>query len=83
MAGPPMTELHSEENQQLMAALAAARQAAGLSQRDLAKRLECDQSYIAKYEGGRRRLDVIEFLRIVRAIGVDYRTLVDAVKLTD
>ena len=78
-----MTELHSDENQQLMAALAAARQAAGLSQRDLAKRLECDQSYIAKYEGGRRRLDVIEFLRIVRAIGVDYRTLVDAVKLTD
>ena len=81
MAGGPMTELHSNENLQLMTALAEARRAAGMSQRDLAKRLGCDQSYITKYENAGRRLDVIEFLKIVRAIGADYRTLLDAVKL--
>ena len=29
------------------------------------------QSFIAKYEGGERRLDVVEFLAITRAIGAD------------
>ena len=29
------------------------------------------QSFVAKYERGERRLDVIEFLRITAAIGTD------------
>lgn len=53
-----------------MVALIEARQAAGLSQYQLADRLNVDQSYVSKYEGCRRRLDVIEFLRVVAAIGV-------------
>lgn len=53
-----------------MVALTEARQAAGLSQYQLADRLNVDQSYVSKYEGCRRRLDVIEFLRVVAAIGV-------------
>lgn len=54
-----------------MDALVDARRGAGLTQYELADRLGVDQTYISKYESCRRRLDVIEFLRIVGAIGVD------------
>jgi predicted transcriptional regulator len=47
---------------------------------DLADRLGVDQSFISKYESARRRLDVIEFLRIMKAIGVDHRVVLDALK---
>ncbi len=66
-----MTALHTEEYQRFSAALAEARRAAKLSQYDLAERLGMPQYFISKYESGRRRLDVIEFLRIARAIGID------------
>jgi hypothetical protein len=29
------------------------------------------QSFIAKYEGGERRIDLIEFIEIARALGAD------------
>jgi len=54
-----------------MEALVEARLAAKLTQYELADRLGVDQSYISKYESCRRRLDVIEFLRVVGAIGID------------
>jgi transcriptional regulator with XRE-family HTH domain len=50
--------------------LASAREKAGLTQQKLAERLERHQSFVAKYEGGERRLEVIEFVQICRAIGV-------------
>ncbi len=51
--------------------LIEARKAAGLSQAELAKRLERLQSYVSKYERGERRLDVIEFLEVAEALGID------------
>jgi transcriptional regulator with XRE-family HTH domain len=48
-----------------------ARKAAGLTQTDLARRLRKPQSFVAKFEGGERRIDVVEFLAIIRAIGAD------------
>ena len=42
---------------------------ARLTQHDLAKRLKKPQSFVAKYEGGERRVDVVEFLGIMRVIG--------------
>ena len=47
------------------------RLAAGLTQSEVAARLEQSQSFVAKYEGGKRRLDVIEFMDIADAIGFD------------
>ena len=70
-----MTALHTEEYRRFARALAQARTDANLSQYDLADRLGVDQSFVSKYEAARRRLDVIEFLRIVHAIGVDPRTI--------
>lgn len=48
-----------------------ARKSAGLSQHELAKRLHKPQSFVAKYEGGERRVDVMEFVTICRAISTD------------
>jgi transcriptional regulator with XRE-family HTH domain len=53
------------------AALAAARQRANLTQVELARRLGKPQSVVSGYENGRRRVDVVEFLTIVRALGDD------------
>ncbi len=51
--------------------LAEKRQAAGLSQTDLAVRLSKPQSYVSKVESGERGLDVVEFVDFVRAIDAD------------
>lgn len=53
------------------AALAAARDRAGLTQAQLAKRLGKPQSFVSNYERGQRRIDVLELLRIVEALGGD------------
>ena len=44
---------------------------AGLNQSDVATSLGWAQSAIADVEGGRRRVDVLEFLDYARALGCD------------
>ena len=44
---------------------------AGLTQAALGERLNRTQQWVYKYETGERRLDVIEFIQIARAIGFD------------
>lgn len=56
--------------------LIEARNSAGLTQIDLARKLGRPQSFVSKYERGERRLDVIEFLEVARAIGIDPRHLI-------
>jgi transcriptional regulator with XRE-family HTH domain len=55
-----------------------ARKAAGLTQQELAKRLRRPQSFVAKYEGGERRVDVVEFIEICKAVEVDPNKLLKA-----
>ena len=63
--------VHSPDQLAFRALLVKARKAAGLTQQELAKRLGKPQSFVAKYEGGERRLDVVEFVSVARAIGAD------------
>lgn len=44
---------------------------ANLRQQDVAARLDWPQSFVAKYESGERRLDVVEFIEVAEAIGFD------------
>jgi transcriptional regulator with XRE-family HTH domain len=55
----------------LISALRAARAEAGLTQGQVAQRLKRPQSFVAKYEAGERRIDVVEFLQIADALRVD------------
>lgn len=47
------------------------REKARLTQADVANLLNKPQSFVAKYEGGERRLSVIEFVDVVRALGLE------------
>lgn len=40
-----------------------------LTQAQVATRLQKPQSFVSKYERGARRLDVVEFLEVARALG--------------
>ena len=61
----------TDAHQILVKALAHAREAAGLQQVELAQRIGKSQSYISNIERGQRRVDVIEFIVIVKAMGGD------------
>jgi len=61
----------TDEYRLLIAELVAARKRAGLTQQEVADELGRPQSYVAKVEGGQRRLDVIEFIHFARAVQSD------------
>jgi transcriptional regulator with XRE-family HTH domain len=63
--------VHSEAQSAFCDLMVKARKDAGLTQHELAKRLRRPQSFVAKYEGGERRIDVVEFVTICRAIGAN------------
>jgi transcriptional regulator with XRE-family HTH domain len=47
------------------------REEAGLTQRDVAKKLRRHQSFVATYELRQKRIDVVELIEIADAIGFD------------
>jgi len=63
--------VHTPAYRQLVAALVEARKKAGLTQQELAHRLGKPQSFVAKVERRERRLDVVEFVRLSRVLGMD------------
>ena len=55
--------------------LIAERKAVGITQKTLARELGRPQNFVSRYEHRQRRLDVIEFLTIVSALGADPLTV--------
>ena len=53
----------------LLAKLIAAREEAGLTQRDVGKRLGMSYTFVTKSESGDRRLDVMELIRLADLYG--------------
>jgi transcriptional regulator with XRE-family HTH domain len=57
--------------------LITARKSKKLTQTGLAEKLGRPQSFVSKYERGERRLDIIEFIEVAKAIGFDPKSFVD------
>ena len=72
--------VHSGGQSAFCELMVEARKAAGLTQHELAKRLRRPQSFVAKYGGGERRIGVVEFLTVCKAIGVDSAKLLKSLK---
>ncbi|WP_433268983.1 helix-turn-helix domain-containing protein [Actinosynnema sp. CS-041913] len=66
----------AEEYRRFRALLRQMRLEAGLTQVEVAKRLDEPQSFVSKYESGERRLDVIELRRVAQALGTTLAVVV-------
>lgn len=67
------------EHRHLVAVLVEARQASGLTQAELAARVGKDQSFVSIIERGQRRVDVLEFVALARAMNADPTQLFEMV----
>jgi transcriptional regulator with XRE-family HTH domain len=54
----------------------------GLTQAELAARIGKDQTYVSRYEGGQRRLDVLEVRDICQAIGITLEKFIKRLEKT-
>ena len=70
---------HSGRYRALVEALRQAREAAGLTQADVAARLGAYASFVSKVESGERRLDVVELADLCKAIGIGLVPLLERV----
>jgi ribosome-binding protein aMBF1 (putative translation factor) len=71
-----LSSLFPDLYEECLTGLVEARKQAGITQTELAAQLQRPQSFVAKYEGRERRLDVAEYLMIARALGADpYKVL--------
>lgn len=66
-----MKSVYSDQYGDFLNIMIAARKQSRFTQQQLAEVLERPQSYVSKYERGERRLDVVEFLAIAKALKVD------------
>jgi transcriptional regulator with XRE-family HTH domain len=60
--------IHNSEYGKLISLLIELRKHNDITQIELAKKINKPQSFVSKYETGERRIDVIEFLEISKAI---------------
>ncbi len=63
--------IYSPEYEQIVALLREVREQAGLSQAELAERLQRPRTFVTKCELGERRIDLLEWLRFCRACKVE------------
>lgn len=75
-----MSRLQPDDREQrylgrLGASIAAAREAAGMTQRDLAARCGTSRSQVCRAEAGTASVEVVSLVRIARALGVQVADL--------
>ncbi len=70
---------HTRQYRDFLDGLIQARKDAGLTQQQVADKLDRPQSLVAKYENGERRLDVVEFLEIAKLLDADPHGMIDAI----
>jgi len=68
---PQLATVANENYKRLRELLVGCRKAAGMTQVELSSRLKRPQSFVSKYERGERRLDVVEFGEVAKALDID------------
>lgn len=71
--------LENPRYKKLISELNFVREKHGLTQQDVADRMEKPQSFVAKTEGFERRLDMIEFVEFCEAIGVSPSSILNKI----
>lgn len=80
VAVTPAKSVFNPEYNRLIGQLSEARRSSGITQAELARRLGRPQSYVSKYEHGERRLDVLEFMVITRALGLKASSIIAVIE---
>src|SRR5262245_20756277 len=62
--------IYTAQHERLLGLLKQIRLGAGLTQADLAARLDVPQPFVSRYESGQRRLDLLELRQICEAVGM-------------
>ncbi len=75
-----LKQLRSAKHRALISVIVAARDAAGLTQRQLAAKLKRSDSFVWKLEAGERQLNVLEFIEIAKVLGVKASTLMTEIE---
>ena len=78
-----VNSVHTERYQLFREILVDARTNQGLSQAALAGKLGRLQTFVSKYERGERRLDVVEFLDVAAALGLDPQEVLRRLRTSD
>jgi transcriptional regulator with XRE-family HTH domain len=73
----PIKSVFTPQYDRLRALLIDARKSESLTQAELAKQIGRPQSFVSKYERGERRLDVVEFLEITNALGIEASEIIE------
>ena len=69
--------LHRRQYEIFRNLLVKAREDAGLSQTEIALRLDKPQSFVSKYERGERRLDFTEFMEIATILSINKENFIN------
>lgn len=71
--------IRSARHRALIAAIVEARKATGLSQREFAAKLKRSNNFVWRIEAGERQVNVLDFIEIARAAGLEPATLMERV----
>jgi transcriptional regulator with XRE-family HTH domain len=72
--------LHSPIYARFRELIVQSRKDAGITQVELSESLGRPQSFVSKYEGGERRLDVIEFIQVCDALKANPQKIISALR---
>lgn len=75
--------VYTKRYQRFRELLIQARKARRVSQTALADKLGRVQTFVSKYERGERRLDVVEFLDVALALGIDPHKVIRQLQSAD
>ena len=65
------SSVHNSQYKRFCRLIIDYRQRQGLTQTQLAEKLNRPQSFVSKYENGDRRIDLVEFMEIAAALEID------------